>query len=220
MVKLTSINPEICDNYGLLHSACKKKDYNAVKLYIEGGATVNLYDKDLNTPLHYCLMNYDFEIAKLLILNNAKCDAVNIIGLTPLDYWKKHPNFEKDLYEIEMCCRKKMNKLNKSYNEMEEYREYIQKYQCDISFHSFLKRKKIRKYTKIGLKILKWTIVGGIVTICVINPLTIPVYITSIIVVFASIQLYPDIMNLTFSTIRCIKKSNLKDKIKKLLTRN
>lgn len=88
--KLTYIDQLFCKSQNLLTMACKKNDYDAVKLLINKGANVNIVLYEY-TPLIYACYNKNYKIIKLLIQNGAN-----------IDYKPKNDNNPALLYAISM----------------------------------------------------------------------------------------------------------------------
>ena len=70
-----------------LHIACKNGHLlvakSLVKLKVKHDGLLNYQDRRGNTPLHHCVLNGNYELAKLLIRNDANLDIKNVSGKTP-----------------------------------------------------------------------------------------------------------------------------------------
>jgi ankyrin repeat protein len=82
----------------VLHNACKYKNLEMVKLFLEKGADVNDKDNDGWTPLHYACESGHFEIVKYLISLDVDVNAKDDEGWTPL-HWARNIETAKLLIE-------------------------------------------------------------------------------------------------------------------------
>jgi ankyrin repeat protein len=73
--------------YASLVEAVKKNDIEKVKVFLSCKANPNIKDlssKSKYTPLHYAVINKNFNIARLLLENKAVVDPKSLNGVTPL----------------------------------------------------------------------------------------------------------------------------------------
>lgn len=59
---------DILDGSSVLHLACLTADAGMVELLLQYGADVNASDSRGRTPLHYCIINGNTGVAKLLLM--------------------------------------------------------------------------------------------------------------------------------------------------------
>ena len=64
------------------------KDLTAVKMLIAAGADVNAIMWHGETPLHEAIIQHAAEIARYLLEHGASPDAVDDLGMTPMDFAK------------------------------------------------------------------------------------------------------------------------------------
>jgi ankyrin repeat protein len=73
------------DNYKLpIHIAAENGDLVSLKYYLQT-IDINIEDKFKNTPLHYAVINNNYETVLLLIEYNANVNKKNIWNITPLE---------------------------------------------------------------------------------------------------------------------------------------
>ena len=68
-----------------LHIALHMRSIEKVKVFIEGGADINMSDGHGYTPLHYAVKNNQKEIVQLLLALGADINTKDNLGRTPLD---------------------------------------------------------------------------------------------------------------------------------------
>jgi ankyrin repeat protein len=80
-----------------VHCASQKSCSEKVKLLIEGGASVNLEDRNRKTALHYCCDNKKISdnVVKLLIKKTADKDITDTTGCAAIHYACMNASFEK-----------------------------------------------------------------------------------------------------------------------------
>jgi hypothetical protein len=79
------IDPDSKDQFGdsLLILAVKSNCFQIANYLINAGASVNLTNKNSNSPLHFALTFRNFEIADMLIKSGADENIQNKFGITP-----------------------------------------------------------------------------------------------------------------------------------------
>ena len=79
------IDPDSKDQFGdsLLILAVKSNCFQIANYLINAGASVNLTNKNSNSPLHFALTFRNFEIADMLIKSGADENIQNKFGVTP-----------------------------------------------------------------------------------------------------------------------------------------
>ena len=70
-----------------LHIACKNGHLHVAKALINGQGNMdnilNYKDRRGNTPMHHCVLNGNYELAKLLVRSGADLTIKNVSGKTP-----------------------------------------------------------------------------------------------------------------------------------------
>ena len=120
-----------------IHSAVKQKNILAVKRYIRYGIDVNSVDHNGDTALHLAVERGYYDIAKLLLQNEAKVDIKNDYGETCIFYLIAYPNKETQI----------MNMLNL----LTHYKSNI--YEEDDKGNTLMDKLREKKYNSLADKI-------------------------------------------------------------------
>ena len=110
-------NTDVCDGYNLLHIACKKGNFEMVKILIENGANINATsgnNDNRTTALHLCCQNenslqileyllsfaeIDLSVKKTDEYYSALIAAINSNNMKAVRMLVKHPNMTKSILD-------------------------------------------------------------------------------------------------------------------------
>lgn len=68
----------------ILFHAVSVQDQRSARHMLEDGVNVDIRDEMGSTPLHYCALRGDVDMAKFLLESGAEVDAANNLGMTAL----------------------------------------------------------------------------------------------------------------------------------------
>ncbi|EDO48893.1 predicted protein [Nematostella vectensis] len=69
-----------------LHQLVFEGNLKCVRMLVNLGADVNMQNEEGFTPLHYCALSNNFDMAKFLMKKSANPDIADYNGKTPVDY--------------------------------------------------------------------------------------------------------------------------------------
>lgn len=92
---VSNVNAKSLTGENVMHVACNFQLYEISKMLIKYNVNLNVHDfKSESTPLHYCILNNDIKLTKLLIDNGANINLQDIYGNTALHYCIIENNYE------------------------------------------------------------------------------------------------------------------------------
>lgn len=97
-----NITTNTLPNPGAIHIATLRGSFEAVKLLLEMGASVDLKTSKGQTPLHIAANNGHLDVAKLLLENGANLNAIATNGMTPLMYAARFNHVQLFTYLVDM----------------------------------------------------------------------------------------------------------------------